>query len=215
MITKCGLRVLDHALVRHIWFENYCNLELFCQYLNAIFLSRDYFHPSSEQQLVHGRIPPDNMLLGAGKNSKKPGRTGGENIETESIFFEGNDEDDSGEGSRPSGDSSRGALFDDGGNPSPSSGVRNPLVAQILDANPVCADCGNTDPDWASLNLGVILCIECSGVHRSLGVHVSKVTNTSGNNSHFSAFFQYIEFHKLFISCESCFPGEISQVRHN
>ena len=40
--------------------------------------------------------------------------------------------------------------------------------------NGACADCGKADPDWASLNLGVLLCIECSGVHRRLGVHVSK-----------------------------------------
>ena len=35
--------------------------------------------------------------------------------------------------------------------------------------------CSYQGPDWASINLGVTLCIECSGVHRSLGVHVSKV----------------------------------------
>lgn len=32
-----------------------------------------------------------------------------------------------------------------------------------------------TDPEWASLNLGVVMCIECSGVHRNLGSHISKV----------------------------------------
>lgn len=32
-----------------------------------------------------------------------------------------------------------------------------------------------TDPDWASLNLGVLMCIECSGIHRNLGSHISRV----------------------------------------
>ncbi|ULU07567.1 hypothetical protein L3Y34_018940 [Caenorhabditis briggsae] len=41
--------------------------------------------------------------------------------------------------------------------------------------NEVCADCGSPAPKWVSINLGVILCIECSGAHRSLGVQVSKV----------------------------------------
>ncbi|KAK2974191.1 hypothetical protein RJ640_021482, partial [Escallonia rubra] len=44
-----------------------------------------------------------------------------------------------------------------------------------LPGNDICADCGSPEPDWASLNLGVLICIECSGVHRNLGVHLSKV----------------------------------------
>lgn len=35
------------------------------------------------------------------------------------------------------------------------------------------------DPEWYSINFGVALCIECSGIHRSLGVHVSKVRSIS------------------------------------
>lgn len=41
--------------------------------------------------------------------------------------------------------------------------------------NDACADCGARGPEWASLNLGVLFCAACSGVHRHLGVHISKV----------------------------------------
>ncbi|KAM9835933.1 arf-GAP with GTPase, ANK repeat and PH domain-containing protein 1 isoform 1-T1 [Aulostomus maculatus] len=38
-----------------------------------------------------------------------------------------------------------------------------------------CADCDAQNPDWASLNLGALICIECSGIHRNLGTHLSRV----------------------------------------
>ncbi|KAG2227925.1 hypothetical protein INT45_011948, partial [Circinella minor] len=52
------------------------------------------------------------------------------------------------------------------------------LVQRLYEAdvsNTKCADCGSNNPEWCSLNLGILLCIECSGIHRSLGSHLSKV----------------------------------------
>ncbi|EFA76490.1 ankyrin repeat-containing protein [Heterostelium album PN500] len=48
-------------------------------------------------------------------------------------------------------------------------------IIQKAAGNNICADCSSQDPDWASINLGVIICKVCSGVHRSLGTHISKV----------------------------------------
>ncbi|XP_065194209.1 arf-GAP with dual PH domain-containing protein 1-like [Sycon ciliatum] len=58
---------------------------------------------------------------------------------------------------------------------------RNAQVLAKLDdvlkkaGNEKCAECFVPDPEWASTNLGVFLCIHCSGVHRRLGVHISQV----------------------------------------
>lgn len=48
-------------------------------------------------------------------------------------------------------------------------------ILRGIPGNNACAECNAPEPDWASLNLGVLLCIQCSGVHRNLGVHISKV----------------------------------------
>ncbi|GAA6087769.1 arf-GAP with coiled-coil, ANK repeat and PH domain-containing protein 2 isoform X4, partial [Tachysurus ichikawai] len=45
----------------------------------------------------------------------------------------------------------------------------------LVRGNQNCCDCGEAEPRWASINLGITLCIACSGIHRSLGVHNSKV----------------------------------------
>uniref|UniRef100_A0A3B3SKQ5 Arf-GAP with GTPase, ANK repeat and PH domain-containing protein 1 n=1 Tax=Paramormyrops kingsleyae TaxID=1676925 RepID=A0A3B3SKQ5_9TELE len=44
-----------------------------------------------------------------------------------------------------------------------------------LRGNSRCVDCDAQNPDWASLNLGALICIECSGIHRNLGTHLSRV----------------------------------------
>ncbi|KAG6059646.1 hypothetical protein E4U32_003911 [Claviceps aff. humidiphila group G2b] len=50
------------------------------------------------------------------------------------------------------------------------------MVRNADQGNCWCADCGSgSKVEWVSINLGIILCIECSGIHRSLGTHISKV----------------------------------------
>ncbi|CEG42948.1 arf-gap with coiled-ank repeat and ph domain-containing protein 2-like isoform x1 [Plasmopara halstedii] len=49
------------------------------------------------------------------------------------------------------------------------------VIDELIEANPCCADCGQEPAEWVSINIGCLLCIECSGIHRSLGVHESKV----------------------------------------
>ncbi|XP_038584483.1 arf-GAP with SH3 domain, ANK repeat and PH domain-containing protein 3 isoform X1 [Micropterus salmoides] len=51
------------------------------------------------------------------------------------------------------------------------------IIAELrhMPGNEACADCGAPDPSWLSTNLGILTCIECSGIHRELGVHYSRI----------------------------------------
>uniref|UniRef100_A0A672T1J0 Arf-GAP with SH3 domain, ANK repeat and PH domain-containing protein 1-like n=1 Tax=Sinocyclocheilus grahami TaxID=75366 RepID=A0A672T1J0_SINGR len=48
-----------------------------------------------------------------------------------------------------------------------------------MPGNNICCDCGAPDPTWISINLGILTCIECSGIHREMGVHYSRIQSLS------------------------------------
>ncbi|KAK3310026.1 uncharacterized protein B0T15DRAFT_406774 [Chaetomium strumarium] len=82
-------------------------------------------------------------------------------------------------GARPS--TSRGNSFED----------RPDKLLQMLRENDQgncwCADCGSSNKvEWVSLNLAIIVCIECSGIHRSLGTHVSKIRSLTLDTTSFT-----------------------------
>ncbi|KAE8349263.1 hypothetical protein BDV28DRAFT_141583 [Aspergillus coremiiformis] len=84
-------------------------------------------------------------------------------------------------GARPSYVRGDGNCFED--NPSR-------LLQTVRDAdqgNNWCADCGSASKvEWVSINLGIVLCIECSGIHRSLGTHISKIRSLTLDVNSFS-----------------------------
>ena len=60
-------------------------------------------------------------------------------------------------------------------------------VRESDDGNRYCADCNSESKvEWVSINLGIVLCIECSGIHRSLGTHISKIRSLTLDTAAFT-----------------------------
>ncbi|KAH9965810.1 ArfGap-domain-containing protein [Russula dissimulans] len=82
--------------------------------------------------------------------------------------------------------------------------ARRTLQDLIKRENKLCIDCGNPNPQWASLSFAVFICLQCAGIHRGFGVHISFVRSVSmdtwqedqvrrmkiGGNAPFVAFMQ-------------------------
>eukprot|EP01127_Copromyxa_protea_P017185 TRINITY_DN5210_c0_g1_i1.p1 TRINITY_DN5210_c0_g1~~TRINITY_DN5210_c0_g1_i1.p1 ORF type:complete len:927 (-),score=167.86 TRINITY_DN5210_c0_g1_i1:68-2848(-) len=62
--------------------------------------------------------------------------------------------------------------------------IKMPLKVQkkLQNRNKHCADCGEEEPDWASINLGILFCRNCSGPHRAMGTSISKVRSITIDN---------------------------------
>lgn len=149
-----------------------------------------YIRRGVEKQLVHGNPENDQLHQNIGKLKKDRRSTEiattvfkkESPLSMENNFLEGFAEEESEEEDEDDGKAS-------------------PLVKMVLEENNTCADCGKSKPDWVSLNLGILVCLECSGVHRSLGVHVSKVRVTCSS----TPCSDYFVCRQLNISCSILF----------
>lgn len=74
--------------------------------------------------------------------------------------------------------STLGGVGGGGGVDQESEGCKALEEVQAIPGNKQCCDCGEPSPDWASINLGITLCIVCSGIHRYTHTHTHAYTHT-------------------------------------
>ena len=65
-------------------------------------------------------------------------------------------------------------IYEDGNDETLLNEKYKNLIKSLIENN-VCADCGAENPTWLDINWLVLLCMDCSGIHRSLGVQISKI----------------------------------------
>ncbi|NXL65430.1 ASAP1 protein, partial [Chordeiles acutipennis] len=68
-----------------------------------------------------------------------------------------------------------------GGGESSQQELTQAIIQEVrgMPGNRECCDCSAPDPTWLSINLGILICIECSGIHREMGVHLSRIQSLS------------------------------------
>uniref|UniRef100_A0A8C4JQQ8 ASAP1 protein n=1 Tax=Dromaius novaehollandiae TaxID=8790 RepID=A0A8C4JQQ8_DRONO len=68
-----------------------------------------------------------------------------------------------------------------GGGESSREELTRAIIEEVkcMPGNRECCDCSAPDPTWLSINLGILICIECSGIHREMGVHLSRIQSLS------------------------------------
>ncbi|KAK5110843.1 hypothetical protein LTR62_005554 [Meristemomyces frigidus] len=145
--------------------------------MQSAFETRDPIQPNSHSSSGHSSTRKDIAAVLTGKSSSFSGHRQVSNPNRTEAAKSVNRFASTGE--RPM--NKRG----ESGEPEPSA-----LLLRIRNAdegNKFCADCGSDSKvDWCSINLGVLLCIECSGIHRSLGTHISKVRSLTLDTSAFT-----------------------------
>ena len=76
------------------------------------------------------------------------------------------------------------------------------LLENLLrqESNKECADCYSKTPRWASLSYASFVCLRCSGVHRSFGVHITKIKSVNLDKWPLEAVEMYKHFNNMIVN---------------